>query len=225
MIKVAWAVNFHKIVTLFLILAMMAWFENYSTAAWVYLALHGTYGYCWLIKDQTSRDQQFDTRMTYGGVLMLYVGLIAWYWVIPYLLISRGVKPSDFILWWAITMHTLGVALMLAADLQKNLTLQFRKGLITTGTFRYTRNPNYLGEILIYSSYALLAAHWFAWLIVAYMTFGMSLVRMLIKDARMSRHPGWQEYTSRTGLVLPTGIFKKGGAPTQPGSAAPAGKT
>ena len=42
-------------------------------------------------------------------------------------------------------------------DAQKYYTLQNKKQLITDGMFRYIRSPNYLGEVMIYSSYALLA--------------------------------------------------------------------
>ena len=42
-------------------------------------------------------------------------------------------------------------------DAQKYYTLQHKKQLITDGMYRYIRSPNYLGEVMIYSSYALLA--------------------------------------------------------------------
>ena len=35
-----------------------------------------------------------------------------------------------------------------------------KKGLIEDGLFEYTRNPNYLGEILIYLSFGVLSWHW-----------------------------------------------------------------
>ncbi len=59
-IRIAQMINFHKVITVFLIYGMMVYFDNYSTAAWIYLALHGTYGYCWLIKDFAFRDIYFD---------------------------------------------------------------------------------------------------------------------------------------------------------------------
>ena len=42
-------------------------------------------------------------------------------------------------------------------DAQKYYTLQYKKGLIMDGMYKYIRSPNYLGEVLIYSSYALLS--------------------------------------------------------------------
>ncbi len=202
-VKIAQMVNFHKVITAFLILGMMKWFDNFSTAAWIYLALHGTYGYCWLIKDFSFRDIYFDRRVTFGGVLFTYVGLVAWYWLLPYLFLSRHVDPPGVLLWFCVALHTLGCVLMVAADLQKNLVLRLRRGLITDGVFTYTRNPNYLGEIMIYASYALLAAHWAGWVVVLWCWLGVFLPRMLLKDVSLSRYPGWADYKARSGLVFP----------------------
>jgi steroid 5-alpha reductase family enzyme len=45
---------------------------------------------------------------------------------------------------------------MIAADAQKYFTLRLQPGLITHGMFRYIRHPNYLGEMMIYGSFALM---------------------------------------------------------------------
>ena len=206
-IKVAQMINFHKVITVFLIYAMMVYFDNYSTAAWIYLALHGTYGYCWLIKDFSFRDIYFDKRVTFGGVFATYIGLVGWYWLLPFLFISRNVQPSNELLWFCISLHTLGCVLMVAADLQKNIVLRLRKGLITDGVFTFSRNPNYLGEIMIYASYALLVGHWAGWLVVWWCWLGVFLPRMLLKDASISRYAGWVEYKKRSGLLVPWRIL------------------
>jgi len=39
----------------------------------------------------------------------------------------------------------MGIILMVGSDYQKTTTLKKRKGLISTGFFSRTRNPNYLG--------------------------------------------------------------------------------
>ncbi len=41
--QIRWAVNFHKIITLFLIFGMMFASGNFSNSAWVFLALQGIY--------------------------------------------------------------------------------------------------------------------------------------------------------------------------------------
>lgn len=205
-LKMAWVINLHKIITLFIIVGMMFYFDNFSTATWVYLGLHGTYGYCWLVKDCGFRDASFETRVTWGGAVMTYLVLVGWYWLLPYLFISRHVDPSGPLLFTAVAMHTLGITWMIAADCQKHFSLKYRKGLITDGVFAYTRNPNFLGEILIYAAYALLASHWLGWLVLAYaILFFFS--RMMIKDASISRYPEWDAYAARSSLLLPWGLL------------------
>jgi protein-S-isoprenylcysteine O-methyltransferase Ste14 len=91
---------------------------------------------------------------------------------------------------------------MIAGDCQKHFSLKYRKGLITDGVFAYTRNPNFLGEILIYASYALLAAHWLGWLVLAYATL-FFYSRMYVKDASISRYPEWDTYAARSSRLMP----------------------
>lgn len=206
-IKVAWAVNFHKIVTAFLILGMMFAYDNFSAGAWVYLGLHGIYGYCWLIKDFGFRDHQLETRISVAGTIGLYAGLIGLYWIIPYLFLSRQLTPSGFDLFFAVALHTLGVVTMIASDGQRHWVLRHRAGLIRDGMFRYTRNPNYLGEAMLYSAYAYLADHWLAWLVVAYAVVLAFIPRMYRKDQSLSRHPGWARYKASSGLLIPWGLL------------------
>ena len=204
-LKMAWVINLHKIITLFIILGMMFYFDNFSTAAWVYLGLHGIYGYCWLVKDFGFRDGSFETRVTYGGAVMTYLVLVAWYWLLPYLFMSREVAPSGPLLFLAVAVHTQGITWMIAADCQKHFSLKYRRGLITEGVFTYTRNPNFLGEIMIYGSYALLAGHWLGWLVLAYATL-FFYSRMYVKDASISRYPEWDAYAARSHRLIPWGI-------------------
>ena len=201
-LKMAWVIDLHKIITLFIILGMMVHFDNFSKAAWVYLGLHGIYGYCWLVKDFGFRDGSFETRVTYGGAVMTYVVLVAWYWLLPYLFISRHMDPSGPLLFTAVAMHTLGITWMIAADCQKHFSLKYHKGLITEGVFTYTRNPNFMGEIMIYGSYAILANHWAGYLVLAYATV-FFYSRMVMKDASISRYPEWDAYAKQSNRLIP----------------------
>ncbi|MBT8059146.1 MAG: DUF1295 domain-containing protein [Gammaproteobacteria bacterium] len=201
-LKMAWVINFHKAFTLFLILGMMAWLENFSTSAWVYLGLHGIYGYCWLVKDFGFRDGSFENRVTWGGALMTYLLLVGWYWLFPWLFLTRATPPSNELLFVAVAIHSWGITWMIAADCQKYFQLKYRKGLMTTGMFRYTRNPNFFGEILIYLAYALLAGHWLTWVVFIYAA-SYFYVRMLVKDGSISRYPEWADYAARSSRLLP----------------------
>lgn len=201
-LKMAWVINFHKIITLFLIAGMMVYYDNFSTAAWVYLGLHGIYGYCWLVKDFGFRDGNFNSRVTFAGALMTYLMLVAWYWLLPYLFISGQIEPTNVTLFAAVAIHTWGITWMIAADCQKHFSLKYRKGLITDGVFAYTRNPNFLGEIMIYGAYAILVNHWVGYAVLAYATL-VFYSRMHVKDASISRYPEWEVYAQKSSRLIP----------------------
>jgi protein-S-isoprenylcysteine O-methyltransferase Ste14 len=177
----------------------------------VYMALHGTYGFCWLLKHIAFRDSRWETRITFGGAVSLFL-LLATYWIAPYLLISDALgadrpEPSNWFLAFCIALFVLGVTIMTASDCQKNITLKYRQGLITDGMFKYVRHPNYLGEMMSYASYALLAQHWIPWAVLAYWWTAGFFVSMLLIESSLSRFPEWEAYKARTGRLLPWRFF------------------
>ncbi len=209
LIKMAWVINLHKFLTAFIVALLMIGFNNTSTAAWVYMALHGAYGLCWLLKHVAFRDPKWDTKVTIGGALALFL-LLALYWVAPYLLISRASglpAPPNWLIAFCIALFTVGLTIMVASDCQKQYTLKYRRGLITEGMFKHVRHPNYLGEMMLYSSYALLAQHWIPWVILAYFWTALFLVNMQMIQSSISRYPGWEAYKARTGMLLPWRFF------------------
>jgi protein-S-isoprenylcysteine O-methyltransferase Ste14 len=206
-LRLSWIINVQKGGTLPVVAALMLVYDNTTTAAWVYLALHGTYGVCWILKDAAFPDRRWDVPITLGGAVMTFVLVLGLYWVLPFLLISDVLgprpAPGNPLLAAAVGFHTFGVALMLSADSQRYFTLRERRGLITDGLFRYIRRPNYLGEMMVYGSYALLVRHWSAWAILAWVWLVVFVPNMLTTDAALARHEGWEAYRRRTGLLLP----------------------
>ena len=75
--------------------------------------------------------------------------------------------------------------------------------MITSGLFKYTRNPNYLGEVLIYVCFCILSGHWLPWVCCSSIWVWMFIPNMLNKDKRMSRHQGWKAYTDQSWLLVP----------------------
>jgi len=205
--KVCVWVNFGKFMPVFLFISFMYYYDNFSVGAWVYTALHGIYGYCWLIKDFGFRDHQLNRKSSIGGAAYFMGTLGVAYMSIGWLFISRHIEPSGFELFFAICLHHLGVVTMIAADAQRHFTLKYKKGLYTDGMNRYTRNANYLGEIMLYTAYVFLADHWFAWCVLAAQSILMFIPRMYSKDRALSRHPGWEEYKARTGMLIPWGLI------------------
>jgi len=206
--KFAWVINFQKAGTFLFLGGLMAWYHNTSTAAWIYLAMHGSYGLVWIIKDTAFPDPNWQKRITIGGGINAFLGVLGWYWVFGWLLIS-GVSRPRYPLpdpaWFCvcISLCILGCVIMIAADAQKYFTLRVKRGLITDGMHRYIRHPNYLGEIMIYASFALMVSHWLPWVVLAWVWLGLFAVNMTLKEASMSRYPEWAAYKARTWWLVP----------------------
>lgn len=195
-------INAHKALTTPVILGMMAAYNNFSVGPWIYLALHGGYGFLWLLKDRIYPDKRWeeDLPVVLGLSTFLFLGA---YWVAPWLLISRGVQPSGPIFAIAIALNLLGVFLHYTSDAQKYFTLKYQAGLITEGFFARCRNINYLGELLIYGSFALLSLHWIPFVILAVFAVVVFLPGMRQKDQSLSRYPEFEQYKLQSGLLLP----------------------
>ncbi|HEX3680963.1 MAG TPA: DUF1295 domain-containing protein [Bryobacteraceae bacterium] len=196
-------INAHKILVIPVVLGLMLIFNNWSTEAFVYLALHGTYSLLWLMKQTYYPDRRFAEKVpVWIGILFIFVPL-AGYYIAPYLLISRHVTLPPYVFAIVIFLYVMGIFFHYVSDAQKFYTLRERKGLIEDGLFSRTRNPNYLGEISIYLSYAIMSMHWIPFLVLAAWVFGFFVRNMLAKDKSLSRRPGFLDYKNRTGLLFP----------------------
>jgi protein-S-isoprenylcysteine O-methyltransferase Ste14 len=85
---------------------------------------------------------------------------------------------------------------MLASDAQKYYTLKYinynrdartprKPFLINDGFFKYTRNPNYLGEIMLYLGFFNLTGHWIAYCVGLNAWIVLFSVRMAQKDSSL----------------------------------------
>ena len=206
--KFAWIINFQKGGSFFFFGFLIWYYQNTSTAAWVYLALHGGYGLVWLIKDLTFPDPNWQIKITIGAGINAFAAVLGLYWVFGWLLISRTsqpVYPLPEAVWFAlcISLCLIGSVIMIAADAQKFYTLRLQRGLITDGMHRWVRHPNYLGEMMIYGSFAMLVWHWFPVLVLAWVWLGLFAVNMVMKEASMSRYPDWAAYKKRSWWLIP----------------------
>ena len=61
-VRVGDVIDLHKALVIPVVLALMVYYQNWSTDAFVYLTMHGSYSIMWLIKQRTFRDQRFEDR-------------------------------------------------------------------------------------------------------------------------------------------------------------------
>lgn len=196
------SINLHKGTTFLFILGLMLWYKNFTIGPWVYLALHGSYGMMWLLKDHMFPDKQWEEKMSIPMGIFAFV-VLGLYWVAPFILVSSGSQPSSPLIAAAVSTNLFGVFLHYSSDAQKYYTLKYKSGLITEGFFARCRNTNYLGEILIYTGFAMLVQSWIPFAILGFFVSVVFVPNMLKKDKSLSRYPEFEEYKANSGLILP----------------------
>ena len=87
--------------------------------------------------------------------------------------------------------------------LNSEANLKLKKDLIKEGFFKNIRNTNYLGEILIYLSFAILSMSSIPLIILAIFFSIVFLPRMIKKDKSLSKYDSFEEYKKKSGLILP----------------------
>ena len=141
-----------------------------------------------------------------SSFVALYV-LLGLFWVTPSLVVSSPPPPAE-VTGAALLLYIFGFFLLHTGDAQKYFTLRHRPNhLIDDALFARTRNPNYLGELLIYSAFAMsscTSSLWYAPWAVNILVWSILFVpNWVIKDRSLSRHEGWTRYRQRSGMVLP----------------------
>jgi protein-S-isoprenylcysteine O-methyltransferase Ste14 len=198
-------IDSNKAATALVVLAMIFHYRAFDvTAAWIYLALHGTYGFLWITKSRFFGDKQWERPVSLGYGLVTWAGL-SLYWVTPWLITSgRAPVPPGWYLCLSITIYTVGIFLHFVSDMQKHMSLSYRRGvLITDGLWGRVRNPNYLGELLVYGGFGMLAMHWAPFVVLAVFIAAIWVPNMLRKDKSLSRYSEFAEYKARSRLILP----------------------
>jgi steroid 5-alpha reductase family enzyme len=196
-------IDSHKAVTGLVVLVMIAIYNQWQNpTAWVYLALHGSYGILWVLKSLIFPDRQWEQETGLGYALVIWFALTL-YWIAPWILTSRGVQAPLWYLAACVALYALGVFFHFASDMQKHTALDRRPGLITDGFFTLSRNPNYFGELLIYVAFAMLSLHWAPFVVIGLMLTAVWIPNMLKKDRSLSRYPDFEEYRARTRMFIP----------------------
>tara|TARA_B100001094_G_scaffold145037_1_gene140493 strand:+ start:384 stop:959 length:576 start_codon:yes stop_codon:yes gene_type:complete len=188
----------------------MYYFDSWNNiVAWIYLALHGTYGYMWILKSKIFPDRQWESKTSIRYGLFIWLGL-SLYWISPYIIISgNSILPFSIpmypiYIFFCLTIYIFGVFLHFTSDMQKYIQLKYNpSNLIDNGMFKSLRNTNYLGELLIYLGFSLLALDWTP--IIALMIFIIFIwiPNMYKKDTSLSKYSEFKKYKSKTKRFIP----------------------
>jgi protein-S-isoprenylcysteine O-methyltransferase Ste14 len=199
-------IDVHKGATAVFALLCVARFNQWENpTAMIYVATHGVYGVLWMAKSCAFGDRSWEAPCTAFYGVYIWSGLTLW-WITPFLICRHAVHAPAWLLAAGVASFGFGVFLHFASDMQKHMSLTLAPGrLITTGLWSHTRNPNYLGELLIYAGFSSLAAEW-AWVPACVLAAFLVIIwgpNMRRKDKSLSRYPEFAEYKRRSGLIIP----------------------
>lgn len=184
-------------------LTLMWYYNNYSLGCYVYLALHGTYGLLWNMKTLAFPDPSHQNRVSIGSLPQLLI-VLGGYTYLPIMMASGQSEqnPSKERIFFSVLSLALGGAIMMVSDAQKNFVLKIKKGLINNGMYRHCRNPNYLGEMMIYASFAMISNRWIPWIIVVTPWVCVFSVFWYAKELSYRRKEGWEQYKKDSYMLL-----------------------
>lgn len=201
-LKMRYFINTHKLLTPFFILLSMLYYNNFSIGPVVYLALHGTYCLNWGIKELVFPDKSFEMEISLFNFFLGFFG-ISCYWLTPYIVISKKTDPNNMTIFLALFMNILGTFIHFCSDAQKYFVLMEKKKLIVDGFYRRSRNTNFLGEMLTYLSFAVMAEHYLSYLVLLALTLFAFIPGMLRKEKSLSRYENFKEYKQSADFFIP----------------------
>ncbi len=200
------AINIAKVTTMvgLLIPALVLGLE--SPRVVIYLSLHLSYCLWWLLEEQLFpwRSRQLFTEVVgplQAAVVVLYVGV---FYALPGWLAMANDQPlPPLTIALGLSFYIFGSLLNTAADVQKGTAKELGATLVADGAWRRVRHVNYLGDLLRYSSFAVIAGSPWAWLLPA-SVLALYLPRMIRKEAAMAeRYPGFEAYRQSSWWLLP----------------------
>ena len=210
MLKQKHFIDTHKGMTPIFIIFLISIYSQWTNLdAVIYLALHGTYGILWITKSFIYPDKQWENKTSIWYGLFIWIGLSI-YWISPYIIVTGKhfmpilINNDILYLGFCISMFVLGIFLHFTSDMQKYIYLKLKPGnLITEEMFSRSRNANYLGELLIYLGFTLIAKDWLPLLGLMLFVFLIWIPNMIKKDKSLSRYPEFHEYSKKSKRFFP----------------------
>ena len=176
--KVTWVLNLFIFIMPIASGYMMFNFENFSTGAWLWTVMISLYCFLTLLSQCIFPIQWEDRANILMAVLIFLFNSLFLY---PGYKIYSGEAendPSNERIAASFLMLVFGIFLTMTSNCQKYFTIKAIKAgnpeasiLITEGMFTWTRNPNYLGDIISFFSFCNLANDCTSWGIYAGLLF------------------------------------------------------
>ncbi len=201
------SVNIAKVVTVMCLLTL-PFLYSVHTRQVVYLALHVSYIAWFLLKQAIFREPLYRERDSAPQVVMV-VALVGVFYALPGWLAFTNTEPvNELVLAASVALFFFGSMLNSGADIQKSAALRARPSLVTDSFWSLSRNINYFGDLMRYSAFAVLSGSLWSWSVVL-VVLGISLNRMRMKEASLSRYPDYTAYRRCVPILVPMPFYRR----------------
>lgn len=200
------AINLAKGLTLICLLTLAAVYGIQDQRQVLYLCLHGGYCLWWLFEQwlfPTRSQQIFTERVNAPTVIsiLLFVGL---FYALPgYLAFTNPTPISYLAMAIALLLYIFGSLINTGADVQKMVAKERGAGLVSDGSWRHIRHINYLGDLMRYTSFSVLAGSGWAFILPGTIA-ALYVQRIQQKERSMAaKYPDFAAYQQTSRRLIP----------------------
>jgi len=199
-------INVAKGITILFLIALAIIYGIHDQRQVIYLCLHISYC-CWWLLEQwlfpQRRQQIFTEKISLISFLfiLLFVGI---FYALPGYLAFINPNPISYsTVFVAFPLYIFGSLINTSADVQKTTAKSMGAGLINDGIWRFVRHINYLGDLLRYTSFSVIAGSGWAFLVPGVISL-LYLQRITQKENSMAtKYPEFIDYQKNSSRLLP----------------------
>ena len=200
------AINVAKVVTILCLIVLALIYGIHELRQVIYLCLHISYCLWWLLEQwlfPQRRHQIFTDQvgMSTFLIILLFVGV---FYASPGY--GAFVNPNPIAystVAVALPLYIFGSLLNTGADVQKMTAKSMGSSLVKDGIWRSVRHVNYLGDLMRYTSFSVIAGSLWAFLLPGVITL-LYVPRIIQKEQEMvAKYPDFAAYQQSSTRLLP----------------------
>jgi len=200
------ALNVAKVITIVCLLLLIFIYGIHDLRQIIYLCLHVSYCVWWLLEQwlfPLRQQQIFTGKVGLFAFLsiLLFVGV---FYALPgYFAFTNPTPVSYTTVAVALPLYLFGSLINTAADVQKMTAKGMGASLVKDGIWRSLRHVNYLGDLMRYTSFSILAGVAWAFLLPS-VVFLLYLQRINEKEEAMAaKYADFAAYQQASKRLLP----------------------
>lgn len=200
------AINTAKVITILCLIALAILYGVRDFRQAIYLCIHISYCSWWLLEQwlfPQRRQQIFTAKIGLVPfiVALLFVGV---FYALPGYLAFVNPNPIAYsTIAVALPLFIFGSLVNTAADVQKMTAKSMGAGLVSNGIWRSVRHVNYLGDLMRYTSFSIVAGSLWAFLLP--LTILLLYVQRIAQkeQAMTAKYPDFATYQQNSTRLLP----------------------